>query len=100
MTFYDRFHSDSSFQDERIRYPLDVKTLERDRKKEWTREDLPMLKTRVFDVDTSKYEVQYTRTDTSFYQKVWLEDSGFSTESRFKLIGNRWFLVYYMDHNL
>lgn len=36
----------------------------------------------------------------SFYEKFWIENSGFWGEYKFRLIENKWYLVYAVDHNL
>ena len=98
--FYDRFHADSSFQVSRISFPLRGYSADSDTVTQWTPENWPMMKTRIYDVDTTIYKVSFKRSPGVFEQKVWLEHSGFSSESRFELKGRKWYLVYVLDLNL
>lgn len=97
--FYERFHSDSLFQVSRTRFPMGGMLVEGNRKIRWTRENLPLMKVSVFDIDTTQYKVSIKKTADAFTQRVWLEDSGFSSECRFELIDNKWYLVYVLDEN-
>lgn len=97
--FYERFHSDSSFQVSRTRFPMGGMLVEGNRKIRWTRENLPLMKVSIYDIDTTRYKVSLKKTADAFTQRVWLEDSGFSSECRFELIDNKWYLVYVMDEN-
>lgn len=98
--FYDRFHSDSLFQLSRIRFPLGGYRADGVEHAKWSQKDWPLMRTRIYDVDTTEFKISYRKSDTEFIQKVWLEDSGFSSEARFRLINNRWYLVYILDLNL
>ncbi len=98
--FYQRFHTDSVFQISRIRYPLGGYHADGFEETKWVKGSTPLMRTMIYDVDTTVYKVSYKKSDAEFIQKVWLENSGFSSESRFKLIKNRWYLVYVLDLNL
>lgn len=98
--FYDKFHKNSSFSVSRTKFPLGGMTVDGFEKTKWTMENLPVMKTKIYDIDTSLYKVSFKKTKKTFIQKVWLEDSGFSTECRFELINNKWYLVYVLDQNL
>ena len=98
--FYKRFHSDSLFQISRINFPLEGMSIDGNGEKKWTRENWELMRTRIYDVDTTEYKTTYKKYPKQFTQKAWLENSGFSTECRFELIKKKWFLVYVMDHNL
>jgi len=99
-TFYDRFHTDSAFQMSRIKFPLQGKMVGGEEEIEWSRDNWVMMKTKIYDIDTTMYKTTFKKQETSFYQKFWLEYSGLSAEYRFELIGNKWFLVYALDQNL
>ena len=75
-------------------------SIDGDTEKKWTRDNWMLMKVRIFDIDTKQYKVSYTKTDKTFTQKVWIEDSGFSSECRFEIIDKKWFLVYVLDLNL
>jgi len=94
--FYDRFVKDSLFQMSRLKFPL--KGCNEDGN-EWTKENWITIKTKIFDVDTTLYKVFYQRDKNSFIEKVWIEDSGFSSEQKFDLINNKWFLVFAFELN-
>ena len=98
--FYNKFHSDSLFQMSRIQFPLIGKSIDAKGEKNWTMENWELMRTRIFDVDTTEYKITYKKYPRQFTQKAWLEDSGFSSECRFELINKKWFLVYVLDHNL
>src|ERR1043166_7406907 len=88
--FYDRFISDSRFQMSRLKFPLGGHD---DNGREWTQSNWHLMKKKVFDVDTSKFKVEIKKTDTEFFYRIWIPDSGFSTETSFKLIDGKWYLV-------
>lgn len=98
--FYVRFHKDSAFQVSRTRFPLGGMSIEGSIKTKWTRNNLPLMRIKVYDIDTTQYKVFFEKTERTFTQKVWIENSGFSSECRFELIGNKWYLVYVLDQNL
>lgn len=45
------------------------------------------------------FKVSFSKTDSSFIQKVWLEDSGYWSEYKFSLINKKWCLVWAVDSN-
>jgi hypothetical protein len=98
--FYNKFHSDSLFQISRIKFPLGGMSLEGYESTPWTKGNWLMMKTRIQDIDTTQYEISYKKTDKQFNQKVWIKDSGFSSEYKFELIDKKWYLVYVLDQNL
>jgi hypothetical protein len=97
--FYDRFHTDSTFQLSRIKFPLQGGYHTLDNSSKWTPQNWHMMKTRVYDVDKNKYRATYSKTETTFTQKVWIDSAGLFTECRFELIDGKWFLVYMNDEN-
>ncbi|MBC7884802.1 MAG: hypothetical protein H7X99_04970 [Saprospiraceae bacterium] len=96
-TFYDRFHKDSKFQFSRLKMPLEGKMADGKTEKKWTKSIWTPMKVKIFDIDTNIYKVKHHKTDKSFTQKFWLEDSGFFSEYRFELIDKLWYLVYAME---
>src|SRR5690606_1749984 len=99
-TFYDKFHKDSLFQISRIKFPLEGVYVDSKGEKEWSARNWTMLKIKIFDVDTSEYKVKIQRTDTTFYQKFWLDSSGFWGEYKFQSLNNKWFLIYRTEQDL
>ena len=98
--FYDKFHKDSIFQMSRIIFPLDGIKVEYDGEKKWSKKNWTTLKTKIYDVDTTEFKIEYKKTNDSFYQKFWIEDSGFWGEYRFGLINNKWYMVFAVEQNL
>ena len=99
-TFYARFHSDESFQLERIAFPIKGSSEDINGKTSWTRKNWIPLKVKIYDIDTKTYKVNYKKTTTGFSQKFWLPGSGFLSEYRFERKMGKWFLVYAYDGNL
>lgn len=97
--FYDRFHKDSLFQISRLKFPLGGGHDKGNIDEEWTKKNWSMLKTKIYDVDTTQYKVSYEKLKKSFTEKVWIEDSGFIFECRFELIDNKWFLLSAFELN-
>lgn len=98
--FYNRFHSDEDFQMSRIRFPIEGLNIDGNQTTTWNKTNWAVLTVRIFDVDKKKFKTTHKKTDNSFEQKVWIEDSGFLAEHKFKLIGKKWYLVYAYDQNL
>ncbi len=98
--FYNRFHSDEKFQMSRIRFPIEGVNIDGNKTTTWNKNNWDVLTVRIFDVDKKKFKTSFKKTDTTFDQKVWIEDSGFLSEHKFKLIGKKWYLVYAYDQNL
>ncbi len=98
--FYERFHEDSVFQVSRLKFPIGGMSIKGFEKTQWTRDNLPLLKTKIYDVDTTQYKVTFKKTEKMFTQKVWIENSEFSSEFRFELIDKKWYLVYVLDQDL
>jgi hypothetical protein len=98
--FYDKFHKDSLFQMSRVKFPLGGMSLDGFTITQWTKDNLPLMKSKIYDVDTTEYKVTFNKTEKTFTEKVWIQNSGFSWECRFELIDKRWYLVYVLASNL
>lgn len=98
--FYQKFHADTIFQKSRIKYPLQGQKYDGISRTRWTRDDFELITTKVYDVDTTEYKVHYQKSETEFIQKVWIENSGYLSEYKFKLIGNKWFLVSAVEQDI
>lgn len=92
--FYDKFHQDGAFQMSRLKFPLQGHDGVGNK---WTKTNWTLMKGRIYEVDKSQYKVEYKKTDKSFFQKVWIENSGFNSECRFELIDTKWYLVYALE---
>ncbi|MBO7433841.1 MAG: hypothetical protein J6U13_08850 [Salinivirgaceae bacterium] len=97
--FYDRFHNDSLFQISRVKFPIEGFCVSSDTITKWSTKNWLMMRTRIYDVDTTQYKVSYNKTDKTFTERVWIENAGLVTECRFELIGGKWWLVYLQDEN-
>ena len=98
--FYLRFHNDADFQLSRIDFPIEGGLIEAHGEKNWTPENWPIMRVPVWDINDPAYKVDYQQTDTEFFQKIWIENSGFISEYRFELIRGKWMLVYALEQNL
>lgn len=100
--FYSRFHSDSIFQLERIRFPLPgINTDEMamdDTIYYWEVENWEMHHD--MNLDTTDFIVEKNISDSLAIEKIYQENSGFMIERTFKKLDGRWYLVYYKDVNL
>lgn len=97
--FYNRFHTDSIFQLSRIVFPLSGMQVDGIEENKWEKENWVLFKTRIYDVDTTRFKVKYKKTSKTFTQKAWVENSGFSSECRFEIVNKKWHLVYFLDQN-
>lgn len=99
--FNKRFHSDSIFQISRVDFPIDGISVSGFDRHNWTKENWKFLSIPVSEKNEIK-EYQHTliKTDTLITERFWIPDSGFEVERQFKLLKNKWFLVYYNDINL
>lgn len=84
----------------RIRFPIEGLNIDGNQTTTWNKNNWAVLTVRIFDIDKKKFKTTHKKTDNSFEQKVWIEDSGFLAEHKFKLIGKKWYLVYAYDQNL
>ncbi|MFZ1749469.1 MAG: hypothetical protein WAU01_04735 [Saprospiraceae bacterium] len=98
--FYDRFHKDAEFQMSRIFFPIDGEFVDETGGKKWTKQNWQVMKVKIYDVNVKGYKKSFEKTNDSFYQKVWIPNSGFISEYRFKLINQKWMLVYALESNL
>lgn len=98
--FYNRFHNDSTFQLSRLRFPIEGASVDEGGTEKWTKQNWHIMKTKIYDIDTTRYKVSFHKTPTEFTQHVWIPDTGFSSQARFELIGKKWYLVYCLDENL
>ena len=84
----------------RIKTPLEGSLVNPLGEHEWELDNWSVLKTPVYDIDTTSFRVEYQKHDGNFTQKSWIEGSGYFSEFRFKLIKRRWYLVYAQEVNL
>jgi len=96
-SFYNRFLKDEVFQLSRIEFPVDGEIQEEDidisgkiEQKDWV-----TLVGSIYDVDTNEYKVEIKEDSTDVYHRIYIPDSSVDIEMKYKLIDNKWYLVYY-----
>jgi hypothetical protein len=98
--FYERFHKDSLFQINRVKFPLQGKQVNADGTNSWKREKWTMIKAKASEINTSEYNVKTTKTDNTYFEGIYCKNCGFSFEMKFQLIDHKWYLVYLLDNDL
>ncbi|MDA6072342.1 hypothetical protein NJT12_22190 [Flavobacterium sp. AC] len=99
--FNSQFHSDSVFQISRVDFPIDGISVSGFDRHNWTKENWKFINVPVSEKnEIQNYEHSLVKSDTLIIERFWIPDSGFEVERQFKLIKNKWFLVYYNDINL
>ena len=85
-----------TFQRSRLKFPLQGHN---ELGQGWTTTNWQLMKGKVYAVDKSQYKVDIKKTNTSFFQKVWIDGAGFNSECKFELIGGKWYVVYALEQN-
>lgn len=99
--FNKKFHSDSLFQVSRVDFPIEGKHVSGFEQYNWTRKNWQFHAIPVAEKsEIGEYQHTLVKTDTLITERFWIPDSGFEVERQFKLIKNKWFLIYYNDINL
>lgn len=99
--FNKKFHSDSVFQVSRVDFPIEGKHVSGFEQYDWNRKNWQFQAVPVAEkTEIGEYQHSLVQTDTLITERFWIPDSGFEVERQFKLIGNKWFLIYYNDINL
>ncbi|WPP48856.1 hypothetical protein [Catalinimonas niigatensis] len=99
--FYEKFLSDSSFQMERIQFPLPgIKTIEdeEDSTYQWTKEEWVMLKEP--DLEGTEFKRNLQVSDTLATDEIFTENAGFYFKMVYEPIKRKWHLVYMVDTGL
>lgn len=99
--FYDRFLSDSTFQMERVRFPLQGLRFgeSEDSTYTWTREDWIMLKEPQLEGTDFERNLQ-VMGDTLATDEISMENSGFYFKMVYEPVRRKWHLVYMVDSGL
>lgn len=104
-SFFLKFHSDSTFQLNRIIFPLEGKFIgenynptKKEKKFYWKKKEWNFQSDQFTNNEEFKQEKDVT--DTLVKHKIFTEESGFSIERHFKLIKCKWYLIYYSEVNL
>lgn len=106
--FYIKFYQDSIFQISRICFPVGgvIKYWNENNDpniiiEKWQESKMPIISSKeTLLKHYNNIESSITKADSMVIEKHWIENSGFSIERRYKLIYNKWYLVYYDLFNL
>jgi len=98
--FYSKFHTDSLFQIQRIIFPLEGGRYDYNTEETWTPENWCIKKVSVYQVDSTEFSVEFNKNDTLVFERIYLPNSGFDFQCRYRLISGKWYLVYCLDQNL
>jgi len=112
--FYKKYYSDSVFQISRTNFPLpgynsnidmelpdDVAELMGIKKPDeyfWTEEKWNVIEDKYYDND--KFKKNIIQTDTLVIEEIFIPDSGFKIERKYRPINGNWYLVYYFYQNI
>lgn len=104
--FYFRFHTDSIYQLNSIKFPLrgfntdeedEFENENDDKEYHWVKNKWVLM--RLPDVD-STYSIIKTKTDSTYVEKISIPNSGYYIIREFKKYDGKWFLCFYGVHNL
>ncbi|HMQ05730.1 MAG TPA: DUF4348 domain-containing protein [Saprospiraceae bacterium] len=98
-SFYEAFHRDEKFQLARIHFPLEGYRNDPEGETKWSKDNWEMMKVKIYDVNKKDFKTTWIKEAESFYQKVWIDGSGFLSEYRFERIKGKWFLTYAREEN-
>ncbi len=114
--FYKKFYSDSTFQISRIAFPLkgfnsdeyDPELGSKNPPYYWKKSSWQFIETLEKDtvvIDKKDWTEEYRREinnnkDSTVLEKIYIVDSGYIVERKFKKIKEKWNLVYYSYKNL
>ena len=98
--FNRKFHSDSIFQMERIKFPIDGELTTRNGKEKWSKENWKILKKQFGAEVLSGFDHNTELKDNIATEKISLPDGSLSYETKFEIKDKKWFLVYFNKVNL
>jgi hypothetical protein len=96
--FYYKFHKDSLFQLSRIADEFEGINFEEGEVQDINKENWTMLKNTIFEVDTTKYKIEFNKTDSLVTTRVYLEGTGIDIRSAFKLMNKKWYIVSHINN--
>lgn len=96
FVFYQKFHQDSLFQVERVRFPLDGYSIEGGQITSWDENSWVMHKNGLADIDTSIYKTERNTRFGVIQERIYLPNSGMLIERHFSLLNKKWFLTFYL----
>lgn len=97
-SFYDKFVDQKDFQISRVKFPITGNYYDGMLEiNEWTKENWIFI-TKKLDLNSqntcTNCKVEDKKTESLVIQKIWIENSGFCFEYRFKIVDKKWFLVH------
>lgn len=99
--FYQRFHSDSLFQMQRIKFPMQGYTLDSlGNNVPWTRQNWLMHRMGVQQVDTTVYKVEIKKEPGNCEEDIYIEGGGFRTKRMFNRENGKWYLILFENEEL
>ncbi|MGZ5243747.1 MAG: hypothetical protein ACXWW0_07620 [Bacteroidia bacterium] len=99
--FYLRFISDSVFQMERIKFPIQGKYEDIEGERKWSKSKWPLIKWDLSEeINNSDDSISVIQQESKFFFGSYCKDCGFSYEMQFDKIKNEWFLTYRQENNL
>lgn len=99
--FYVKFHSDSTFQLKRIKFPLDGYSIDTsEASTSWAKNNWVMHKNTIQSIDTSMFKTEINKSNNSYSEKIYIDGGGFASERDFKRINGKWYLVKFIDEDL
>lgn len=103
-SFYSKFYSNTSYQNERILKPLKGKIIEWDddivKEETWDNKKVTITSKEKFLQVYKNLKTDLIKKDTVVIEKYWIEQSGFLVERRFILQYGKWYLYSYDISNL
>ncbi len=100
-TFSEKFHADSLFQLERLKFPIQGYAVNQEgNESHWSKSNWLMHRFPIQMLDTSVYKVKITERKGERIEEIFIEGSGFRTERVFKQIKGKWYLTSFIDEQL
>lgn len=105
MDFYMKFHQDSMFQINHIQFPLDgmpamALELPQDSLNNFVWSEQSWVAHKPFSGNESDYLKEFRVISPNLISEFIIEKQmGYGMERRFSKLGNKWYLIYYMDMN-
>lgn len=88
-----KFHTDSIFQMERIKFPLKGKFIIKNDNENWSIENWKMLRKPVGELLFAQFEQKSRIEDSIVIEEISYKKIGFYSYVEFKLINKKWYLV-------
>lgn len=100
-SFYTKFHEDSIFQIQRVKFPLEGYAIDTsEQSTTWSKNNWITHKNTVQKIDTSVFTIETNKQSNAYHEKIYIDGGGFSSERVFKRINGKWYLVKFVDEDL